>query len=139
MKRVLILFVVLFVVTSTIAQQSTVEISDLRVNEHIPGQSVLAGYLTFSNSSEEALTLLSVEANFADRVEMHQTMNMNGINQMRPLQSVQIEPGKSVVFEPGGRHLMIMGVEKSENGAAELTFYFDNDMVITQPVEWVAW
>jgi len=139
MKQVVFLFVILFVATSAIAQQSVVEISDLRVNEPILGQSVSAGYLTFSNSSEEAVTLLGVEANFANRVEMHQTMNMNGMNQMRPLPSVVIEPGNSVIFEPGGRHLMIMGVDKTEDGTAELTFYFENDLVITQSVSWVAW
>lgn len=139
MKHVLLLFFALVTMTSLIAQQPTVEISDLRANEPIPGQSVSAGYLVFTNSSEEAVTLLRVEANFADRVEMHQTMSMNGMNQMRPLQSVQIAPKESVVFEPGGRHLMLMGVAKPEQGSAELTFYFDNDQVTTQPVEWVSW
>lgn len=139
MQRALFLFVFLIASSFLHAQQPAVVISDLRVSEPIPGQSVSAGYLSLTNSSAEVVMLQRVEANFAGRVEMHQTMNMNGMNQMRPLPSLQIEPGDTLEFEPGGRHLMIMGVEKTDAQSAELTFYFNNDLVITQPVEWTAW
>lgn len=134
------LFALLFTVSVfSYAQSDVVQINELRVNEPIPGQSVAAGYFSLANSSEEVVTLLRVEANFADRVELHQTMNMNGMNQMRPLQSVHIEPGQAVLFEPGGRHLMLMGITRPDEQTAELTFYFDNDLVITRSVEWSQW
>lgn len=137
--RVFIVLLSLFLTMPVAAEDSVIQIDDLVVNEPIPGQSVSAGYMTFSNSSNDTVTLLRVEANFAARVEMHQTMNMNGMNQMRPLQSVPIEPGASLKFEHGGRHLMIMGLDRTQTTEAELTFYFDNDLVLTQAVEWTAW
>jgi hypothetical protein len=39
---------------------------------------------------------------------MHRTIERGGISTMRPVHEITIAPGKSVAFEPGGYHLMLM-------------------------------
>ena len=41
-------------------------------------------------------------------MSLHQTLEENGVERMRALGPVTLAPGASVVFAPGGRHLMLM-------------------------------
>ena len=39
-------------------------------------------------------------------------MNDNGVMKMRPIAGgIALDSGKSVAFEPGGRHIMLMGLK----------------------------
>ena len=66
------------------------------------------------------------------------TMNMGGGMTMVPVDSVDIPAGEAVVFEPGGKHIMLMELAKPlEKGATfELTLTFKNagDKVVTVTV-----
>ena len=43
-------------------------------------------------------------------------MDEKGIMRMRPQEFVDIAPGQSLSFEPGGHHLMLIGVESLQEG-----------------------
>ena len=141
MKPFLLFFMFLAFTPLAVAQQGDVQINDLRVSQPIPGQTMSAGYFQITNHSDRVLTLIGVEANIAERVELHQSMNMNGMNHMRPLQSAHIQPGETLVFEPGGRHLMLIGVQatQAENLTPELTFRFTDGSELIVQAQWVKW
>ena len=68
-----------------------------------------AGYLTVTNSGVEADMLLAVEAGYP-RVELH-TMEMeDGMARMRQVEGIEIPAGEAVTLEPGGLHVMFMGL-----------------------------
>ena len=47
----------------------------------------------------------------ADRVEMHR-MSMEGdVMRMRPVESIEVPAGATVALQPGGMHLMLMGLK----------------------------
>jgi periplasmic copper chaperone A len=78
-----------------------------------------------SGSSSDRLVSLSVP--FAARVEMHESLEEDGVAKMRQIESgVEVKPGETVEFAPGGKHLMFFGLRqpltKDERLKGELTF-----------------
>jgi copper(I)-binding protein len=74
------------------------------------GAEVAAVYLKLTVA--EADTLLSAATPFADRIEMHTSSEENGMMKMRPMEHVPLEAGKVFSFEPGGAHLMLIGLRQ---------------------------
>ena len=75
---------------------------------YIPGGAPAAGYFKLTNNGRKALTLVGAECADFGMVMMHRTIERGGISTMRPVHAVTLAPGKSVVFAPGGYHLMLM-------------------------------
>lgn len=71
-----------------------------------------AGYMTIKNNGAAGDVLLSAESEIAARVELHRTTMENGIAKMSPLDRVDIAGKKTLAFEPGGRHVMLIGLKR---------------------------
>jgi len=72
-----------------------------------------AGYLRITNIGDSADTLLGGATTLAERVEVHQMANVDGVMQMRELaEGVEIPAGGSVELAPSGTHLMLMQVRE---------------------------
>ena len=74
------------------------------------GRSVGVAYLSITNNGESADTLTGASSPLAASVQMHQTTLSEGMARMRPLADLTIAPGRTVKIEPGGIHLMLMGL-----------------------------
>ena len=92
-----------------------------------------AGYFTLSNGGDAPVVLIGAEAEGAEKVEMHTTVEENGVVNMLMLESLEIAPGEEVVFEPGGDHLMFMGLAEplAEGESFTATLLFEDG----EPVE----
>jgi periplasmic copper chaperone A len=109
-----ILIAVAALITASAALAHDYELGSL-VLEHphakatLPGAPVSGGYLTIRNTGAESDRLVSAEAAFAGKVEIHQ-MKMDGdVMQMRPVEGgLEIPAGGEVVLERGGFHIMFM-------------------------------
>jgi iron complex transport system substrate-binding protein len=75
------------------------------------GATVGAGYLVISNHGRDADRLQGASSARAARVEMHESRVADGMARMRPVASLPIGPGASLPFEPGGLHLMLVGLK----------------------------
>lgn len=72
-----------------------------------------AAYLTITNSGSAADTLLSASSPSAASIQLHETsMDSSGMTGMQPMDKLDIPAGGSVTLEPGGKHLMVMGLTK---------------------------
>lgn len=85
-----------------------------------------AGYVTITNNGDESDSLIAVEADFP-RVEIHDTKVENDVASMFQIEGAVIEPGETVTFSPGGKHIMFMGLdgdpfEEGETVNATLVF-----------------
>lgn len=88
-----------------------VVVSDLWIRETPPGMEMTAMYLSVKNNTPEAESLLSVETDIADKAEFHETyINEEGISRMRQIKEVEIPPSGRVALEPGGKHVMLIGL-----------------------------
>lgn len=92
-----------------------------------PNAPVSGGYMTIHNNGEEADRLISGEADFADRVEIHEMKMEGDVMKMRQLaDGLEIPAGGEVELKPGGYHVMFIGIDSQfkdgESRNVKLTF-----------------
>jgi copper(I)-binding protein len=76
-----------------------------------PGQQVTAAFLKLVNSSDRACVITGGSSPIASDIQIHEHQHSDGMMKMRPLPSVTVEAGQSLMFEPGQLHLMLFGVQ----------------------------
>jgi copper(I)-binding protein len=91
------------------------------------GATTAAGYLSIENRGSAPDRLISGTSPAAERFEVHEMTMTDGIMRMRPVQGgVALAPGATVQLQPGGYHIMLIGLkEQVKEGAtvpATLTF-----------------
>lgn len=78
-----------------------------------PGIDRGAGYMTLHNTGDKPRTLTGAEAEDAERVEIHESREVDGQMRMEALpDGVTLEPGETVELAPMGIHLMLMGLDE---------------------------
>jgi len=73
------------------------------------------GYFVLANPGSRPAVLVKVESPLAARVEMHNSTLSGGVMRMAPEPRVTAPAGGQVVFAPGGRHLMFVGLKRALN------------------------
>lgn len=73
-----------------------------------PGAASLAGYLVLRNDCPVPVEVVDVESLDFGKPMIHRTVEEGGMSRMRPAGRMQLAPGESLRFEPGGLHLMLM-------------------------------
>lgn len=99
-------------------------------------QSPAAGYFTIHGGPEE-VSLRGVTTEGALRVELHESVMQNGMMTMKPIESVAVPAKTEVKFAPGGKHLMLFGINPAmvKTGKLQLTMVFSNgDRIIVDAV-----
>tara|TARA_B110000305_G_scaffold127935_1_gene143178 strand:- start:227 stop:760 length:534 start_codon:yes stop_codon:yes gene_type:complete len=92
-----------------------------------PGQKVTAAFMILQNSTDRACRVIGASTDIADRVEIHKNSYQNGVMSMRPVEGIELAPGKTVSFESGGYHLMLFGLKREldEDEQHRVTLIFD--------------
>jgi copper(I)-binding protein len=67
-------------------------------------------YFSITNTGRVADQLMDISSPVARQVEIHETRKEGGVVEMRAVEFVQCEPGATVKSEPGGLHVMLMGL-----------------------------
>jgi copper(I)-binding protein len=110
----MIVILTLSVALAACARQDHQRIGDLRVSvawaRETPPQAPVGGaYLTVQNTGATDDRLLAVESSAAERVELHEASDANGVARMRELaHGLVIPAGATVTLAPGGSHLMFI-------------------------------
>ena len=81
-----------------------------------------AAYFKISNSSQIADTLFGVKADFADMAHLHQSFRKNGMVGMKPVEFIIVPAKSSVVFKPGGYHVMLMNLKQDLKTGMKVKF-----------------
>lgn len=107
--------------------------------ETAPGARAGGGFMTITNAGSESDRLIAARAAFP-RVELHTTMEEDGVSKMIHLEAIEIPAGESVTFEPGSYHVMFMGLgedrfEPGESIPATLVFERAGEVEISFTVE----
>ena len=104
----------------------------------LPGRTFAAAYLTLHNHGPDALTISRVSSTHFAKVEIHESQVVDGVIRMRRLDSVIIDAGKSIKFESGGKHLMLIDPEAGLDVGDTITlrFEYDNEgmLIVSAPL-----
>jgi periplasmic copper chaperone A len=99
-----------------------------------PGADVAAVYMSVVSGSAD--TLVGAQSGIAADVQMHSSSEEGGVMKMRPLQAVELSPGKTFRFQPGGAHFMLVGlhVRPTAGSRFPLQLHFRNAGDVTVEV-----
>ncbi|NCQ23612.1 MAG: hypothetical protein COW54_02200 [Rhodobacteraceae bacterium CG17_big_fil_post_rev_8_21_14_2_50_63_15] len=93
------------------AKKDAIEIIHPHINEPFVGAQTAAGYLAISNEGHHADRLIGVETGAAKSASLHMTEHgSDGVARMKPVPAVEIPAGETVLLEPDGLHVMLMGL-----------------------------
>jgi copper(I)-binding protein len=87
-------------------------ITEARARATPPGVSVGVIYFSIANAGAKSDRLLSVSTRAATKVELHESHTVRGVVEMRAVTSVECPPGTTVKSEPGGLHVMLIGLSQ---------------------------
>jgi copper(I)-binding protein len=111
------------------------QISDVRVGA--PTGPNAAMYFT-ARGADEADTLRSASTDVASEIQIHETVTSDeGTMSMRPVPRLELPAGGQLVLEPGGYHLMLVGVDELEVGdtiSVTLTWEVAGEMTVEAEV-----
>lgn len=137
MKMSFVLSAVLFAATANAATVGAASAEDFKAGDlqiaqpwtraTPKGASVAGGYLKITNTGSAPDRLVGGTTDIAKRFEVHEMSMDGGVMKMREIKGgVEIAPGATVEFKPGGYHIMMMNLArplaKGEKVKATLTF-----------------
>ena len=91
--------------------QNAISIKDAWVRPSHPGQDVGAAYMTLTSTQD--VTLVRVESDVSNSIEIHSMTMQNGVMKMRMLDNLPLIAGKPYKLEPGGFHFMLFDLKKA--------------------------
>ncbi len=110
----------------TAAEAVTVEAPYVRAVP--PGQRNSAAFMRLNNGGDQAHALVSARSPVAEAVELHTHSMRDGMMSMRPVERVDLPARDLVSLQPGGLHVMLIGLqERLELGQeVPLTLVFED-------------
>ena len=137
MRQLRIVVLLLGVLISACGAQKGIEVHEVWMRPVQQGENS-AVYFVLHNHSSEADELIGISSDAAAAVEMHESQMSGDVMQMHPIQSIALEPDAEVTFEPGGFHVMLVGMEKElkVGDQIEIILHFQNsaDLPLLVPV-----
>ncbi|MGE3913654.1 MAG: copper chaperone PCu(A)C [Chloroflexota bacterium] len=94
-------------------------------------------YLQVRNPGGQPDRLLGVTSPVAATTEVHRSAIEDGVMQMRPAGPVDVPAGEAVTLQPGGLHIMLMGLQQDlvAGERVEVTLQFEHAGDITVDTE----
>jgi copper(I)-binding protein len=81
----------------------------------------------------EGTRLVGVSSPLVRRIELHESVEKNGVTRMEKRKDVEFPSRGALEFKPGGRHAMLFGINKAvqAGGTVPLTFSFNTAPPVT--------
>lgn len=98
---------ILLLIFSPIAL-AELDIRDPWIKNLPPSVPVRAGYMTIHNPQTKTVSIVSLRSDAFASIEIHRTIEQDGMMRMEQVPSLKIESNSSVQLAPGGLHLMMM-------------------------------
>ncbi|MGZ8349128.1 MAG: copper chaperone PCu(A)C [Allosphingosinicella sp.] len=117
-------------------EEPRVEVEDAVVTlPAVPGRPGAAYFMLRTNHDPTRLT--GIVSQRVRRIELHESMNHDGMMRMAPLAVASFSPDAPLLFEPGGRHAMLFGIDPAlrVGDRLSLTFRFDPAPPVTVEAE----
>ena len=133
---------ILAIASAARAQDGGIEVREVFSRATIGQATSGVVYLTIVNHASAPDRLMSASTPVAARTDLHMTVRDGDIVRMRRLETIAVEAGGTVAFEPGGAHVMLSGLAAPlrEGESFELTLEFEaaGPMTLEVPVGSIA-
>jgi len=136
--RVIFYFLSFILVAACGSSSNEIGFSNVFARATPPGMTNAAVYLTISNNSGQARQLVAVSTEVANKASIHKSEITDSMARMIPVDELSIAAKGSVSLEPGGLHVMLMGLRgalvEKQTFDLELVFSDGETIMITVPV-----
>lgn len=115
-------------VVQTTGVSDTISVTDPYARAVPPGQPNSAIFMGLDNGTAQAHALVDAESSVAAVVELHSHTMEDGMMKMRRIERIDIPAAQTVSLEPGGLHLMLIGLKKQlvPDEQVDLTLIFED-------------
>ena len=105
-----------------------IQVTEPSVRAVPPGQNQTGAYLTLHNTDKQGHALVKAASPAARATELHTVVDEGGMTKMRPVAKMDIAPGGSTRLQPGGLHIMLIGLKQplAEGANVPLTLIFED-------------
>ena len=94
------------------SEEAGVSASDAWIREVPPGMTMMAGYMALRNNTSRPQVLVTANSPGFERVMIHRTIVKDGMASMVHASQIELTPNTSLIFAPGGYHLMPMNPKR---------------------------
>lgn len=93
-----------------------------------PGQDQTGAYVTLHNMDKRDHALAKAASPAARATELHTVVDEGGMKKMRPVPKIDIAAGGQVKLQPGGLHIMLIGLKQplAEGTNVSITLGFED-------------
>jgi copper(I)-binding protein len=95
-----------------------------------------AAYMTLMTHGDSADKLVGAKTQVAETAELHNHIMEGDIAKMREVEAIEVKPGEAATLEPGGFHVMLMGLKEplTAGDVLPLTLIFEQAGEVTLEV-----
>jgi copper(I)-binding protein len=134
MKQILVACMLALASGACLAQ---VDVRSAWVRPAVAGQSGTGAFMTLT--SKDGARLVGASSAVAGVVEIHEMAMDGNVMRMRPINALELPPGREVRLKPGGYHVMLMDLKRplqiGEKIRVELRLETRDRKLVTQPVD----
>jgi len=104
--------------------------------EPIGNQKNISVYISVFNNSEKDIVIKEILTDIAEKAEIHEMRFVNDVMQMRMVENFIIKRKSELYLQPGGKHIMLMGLKKKivDGDQFSLKFRLDNEELLESKV-----
>ncbi|MFK5971089.1 MAG: copper chaperone PCu(A)C [Candidatus Marithrix sp.] len=136
--RLLKFLVVLTISFTQITWAESVQITGQWIREAPPNAQVLAAFMLIDNQSSESRTIIAATSSDFETIEIHQTIEHDGMMHMQKQEQLVIKPKQQVILKPGSYHMMLMQPKRQLTTGDEvdliIKFANEEELAIKVPV-----
>jgi copper(I)-binding protein len=125
-RRTILVATCLLLVACQQDQGPDIVIRDVEIYAPVPGSMMGVAYFVIDNNGGDLITLEAARSPQFDAVEIHETRSEDGVSRMRPVAAVDIAAGESAHFQPGGKHLMLVGPGEGVGAGSSVTIELEH-------------
>lgn len=105
-----------------------IEIANARLVLPVISGSAAAAYFTITNTTAQTVTISTIDVRGAKMAMMHETAGSGAHSTMSMLAKLDVPAESSVTFAPGGKHVMLTGLDAGlkPGGKARMIITFDD-------------
>ena len=95
------------------SEDAGVSVRDAWIRETPPGMTMMAGYMELRNNTSRPQVLVAASSSGFESVMIHSTLVKDGMAGMVHLSQIELKPNASLIFVPGGYHLMLVNAKRT--------------------------
>jgi len=120
-------FILALALAGQVAAAGRLKVERAWIRTAPPGAAVLAGYAVLHNSGDSPVIVHGASSPDFGSVSIHETIEVDGVERMQPVEQIEVAPDATVTFSPGGKHLMLARPSRSLASGATVTIHLDTN------------